>query len=75
MEKQVVVKLVVEEATTKEEEMEITEGLDQVLEGEGGLELDLAVGLGQTVDNLLIRKDPKVVYQVTIGAHLEPELV
>jgi len=62
--------------------MEITEGLDRVLEGEGELELDLAVGLGQTMDNPLISKDPKGVYQVTIveeeqvqgpGAHLEPE--
>jgi len=64
--------------------MEITEGLDQVLEGEGDLELDLAVGQGQMVDNLLISKDPKGVYQVLIakqeqvqgpGAHPEPEVV
>jgi len=46
--------------------MEITEGLDRVLEGGGDLELDLAVGQGQTVDNPLIRKDPKGVYQVQI---------
>jgi len=62
--------------------MEITECLDQVLEGEGDLELDLVVGQGQTVDNPLISKDPKGVYQVPIakqeqvqglGAHPEPE--
>jgi len=53
-----------------------------VLEEEGDLELDLAVGRGQTVDNLLISKDPKGVFQVTTteqvqgpGAHLEPEVV
>jgi len=62
--------------------MEITEGLDRVLEGGGDLELDLAVGQGQTVENPLISKDPKGVYQVQIfeqeqvqgpEAHLEPE--
>jgi len=62
--------------------METTEGLDRMLEVEGDLELYLAVGLGQTVDNPLISKDPKGVYQVPIakqeqvqgpGAHLEPE--
>jgi len=62
--------------------MEITECLDQVLEGGGDLELDLAVGQGQIVDNPLSSKDPKGVYQVPIaeqeqvqglGAHLEPE--
>ena len=55
-----------------------------MLEEEGDLELDLAVGQGQMVDNLLISKDPKGVYQVLIakqeqvqgpGAHLEPEVV
>jgi len=63
--------------------MEIMEILDQMLEGEGVLELDLAVGKEQLLDNLLISKDPKEAqqeYQVPMvrqvqgpGAHLDLE--